>query len=42
MVVATSGRSPNPPTFHCTLAVDGEVVVRNSGSKGAMCSLRLW
>lgn len=42
MVVGTSGRSPNPPTFHCTLAVDGEVVVRNSGPRGAMCSMRSW
>ncbi len=42
MVTATSGQSPNPPTFHCTLAVDGAVVVTNSGPKGALCSLRHW
>jgi len=42
MVVASSGMSPNPPTFHCTLAVDGVVQVTNSGAKGALCSLRLW
>jgi hypothetical protein len=42
MVTATSGLSPNPPTFHCTLAVDGAVVVSNSGAKGALCSLRNW
>lgn len=42
MVVGTSGRSPNPPNFHCTLAVDGNVVVTNSGAKGALCSLRHW
>jgi len=42
MVTATSGRSANPPTFHCTLAVDGAVVVSNSGAKGALCSLRRW
>jgi hypothetical protein len=42
MVLGTSGRSPNPPTFHCTLAVDGEVVATNSGDKGALCSMRLW
>lgn len=42
MVTATSGQSPNPPTFHCTLAVDGQVVVTNSGAKGALCSLRHW
>jgi hypothetical protein len=42
MVTATSGLSPNPPTFHCTLAVDGAVLVSNSGAKGALCSLRHW
>jgi hypothetical protein len=42
MVTATSGLSPNPPTFHCTLAVDGAVVASNSGAKGALCSLRHW
>ncbi len=26
MVPGTSGLSPNPPNFHCTLAVDGAVV----------------
>lgn len=42
MVVATSGRSPEPPNFHCTLAVDGTVLVNESGPKGALCSLRHW
>lgn len=42
MVTATSGVSPNPPNFHCTLAVDGTVVATNSGAKGALCSLRHW
>jgi hypothetical protein len=42
MVLGTSGRSTEPPNFHCTLAIDGEVVVTNSGLKGALCSLRLW
>ncbi|HPX36878.1 MAG TPA: hypothetical protein PLH92_06015 [Mycobacterium sp.] len=42
MVVGTSGLSPNPPGFRCTLAVDGTVVVSNSGAKGALCSLRHW
>lgn len=42
MVTATSGRSPNPPAFHCTLAVDGTVVVSDSGTRGALCSLRHW
>ncbi len=42
MVTATSGQSSNPPTFHCTLAVDGTVVASDSGAKGALCSLRHW
>jgi hypothetical protein len=42
MVLGTSGQSPNPPNFHCTLAVGGTVVVTNSGPKGALCSLRNW
>lgn len=42
MVLGTSGQSPNPPNFHCTLAVDGVVQATNSGAKGALCSLRLW
>lgn len=42
MVLGTSGRSPNPPTFHCSLAVDGTVVVTDSGPRGALCSLRHW
>lgn len=42
MVLGTSGLSPDPPGFHCTLAVDGAVVVSNSGPKGALCSLRQW
>ena len=42
MVVTTSGRSPDPPNFHCTLAVDGTVMVTESGDRGALCSLRHW
>lgn len=42
MVLGTSGQSPNPPNFHCTLAIDGIVVASNSGAKGALCSLRTW
>lgn len=42
MVTATSGQSPNPPNFHCVLAVDGAVVATNAGPKGALCSLRHW
>jgi hypothetical protein len=42
MVTATSGQSPNPPNFHCVLAVDGVVVATNAGPKGALCSVRHW
>ena len=42
MVLGTSGLSPNPPAFHCSLAVEGTVAVTNSGAKGALCSLRHW
>lgn len=42
MVVGTSGLSPNPPGFHCALAVDGQVVATNTGAKGALCSPRPW
>ena len=42
MVVATSGTSPKTPMFHCELAVDGVVVVKNDGPKGALCSIRNW
>ncbi|OBG89105.1 hypothetical protein A5699_14720 [Mycobacterium sp. E802] len=44
MVTVQSGDAPNiaPPTFHCTLEVDGTVVSTNSGNKGALCSLRNW
>ncbi len=44
MVVAQSGDGPEfpSPAFHCTLAIDGTVVVTNSGPRGALCSLRKW
>lgn len=42
MVTATSGLSPNPPNFHCTLAIDGTVMVTNTGPRGALCSPRSW
>lgn len=42
MVLGTSVMSPNPPNFHCSIAVDGTVVVTNSGAKGALCSIRHW
>lgn len=42
MVTAGSLDSPQRPNFHCVIAVDGNVVVTNQGSKGALCSLRNW
>ncbi|MGA5544607.1 hypothetical protein ACPCIR_22350 [Mycobacterium sp. NPDC051198] len=44
MVTVQSGDAPNikPPTFNCRLEVDGVVVKTNSGSRGALCSLRNW
>lgn len=42
MVIGTSGLSPNPPYFHCVLAIDGVVVKTNGGTKGALCSVRMW
>lgn len=44
MVLVQSGESPNFPTpgFNCELAVDGVVVDKNSGPKGALCSIRNW
>lgn len=44
MVTVQSGESVDFPTpgFNCELAVDGVVVVTNSGPKGALCSIRNW
>lgn len=44
MVTVQSGDAPSiaPPRFNCRLEVDGAVVKTNSGSKGALCSLRNW
>jgi hypothetical protein len=42
MVVATSGLDPVTPNFHCSLELDGAVVVTRQGPKGAMCALRPW
>ncbi len=44
MVVVQSGEAVEFPTpgFHCELAVDGVVVKKNSGPKGALCSIRNW
>jgi hypothetical protein len=42
MVTVSSLDSPARPNFHCVLAVDGEVVATNEGTKGALCSIRNW
>jgi hypothetical protein len=42
MVIGTKSRSETNHGFHCVLAVDGAVVVVNSGEKGALCSIRQW
>ncbi|MCW2563037.1 MAG: hypothetical protein QOD59_3325 [Mycobacterium sp.] len=42
MVVGTKPRAETNLGFHCVLAVDGAVVVVNSGLKGALCSIRHW
>jgi hypothetical protein len=42
MVIGTKPRSETNPGFHCVLAVDGAVVIVNSGLKGALCSIRHW
>jgi hypothetical protein len=42
MVTATSGWSSDTPGVQCTLEVDGVVVAKNDGLKGALCSIRTW
>jgi hypothetical protein len=45
MVTVQSGEDVSfPPntTFRCELAIDGVVVKKNSGPKGAVCSVRNW
>ncbi|MHA7652770.1 hypothetical protein ACX9NE_19970 [Mycobacterium sp. ML4] len=42
MVSVSTGRQPGTPGFHCTLSVDGNVVVSKDGDKGVLCSLRTW
>lgn len=43
VTVTTAGLSPQAvQTLRCELAVDGIVVDRASGPKGALCSLRHW
>ncbi|WP_310787139.1 hypothetical protein [Mycobacterium sp. Z3061] len=42
MVSVSTGRQPGAPGFHCTVSVDGNVVVSKDGDKGVLCSLRTW
>lgn len=42
MVSVSTGRQPGTPGFHCTVTVDGNVVVSKDGDRGVLCSLRTW
>ncbi|OLP03025.1 hypothetical protein BVU76_07770 [Mycolicibacterium porcinum] len=43
VTVTTAGLAPQTPaTLTCEMAIDGIVVDRAAGSKGALCSLRNW
>ncbi|MFV8242963.1 hypothetical protein [Mycolicibacterium peregrinum] len=43
VTVTTAGLAPQPSqTLRCELAIDGIVVHRAAGPKGALCSLRNW
>ncbi|MGV0815524.1 hypothetical protein ABQF34_26550 [Mycolicibacterium boenickei] len=43
VTVTTAGLAPQDPhTLRCELAIDGIVVDRAAGPKGALCSLRNW
>ncbi|MCV7365752.1 hypothetical protein H7K19_29870 [Mycolicibacterium neworleansense] len=43
VTVSTAGLAPQDPhTLRCELAIDGIVVHRAAGPKGALCSLRNW
>ncbi|PJE13217.1 MAG: hypothetical protein CK428_10695 [Mycobacterium sp.] len=42
MVSVSTGRQPGTPGFHCTVSVDGNVVVSKDGDRGVLCSLRTW
>ncbi|WP_454793327.1 hypothetical protein [Mycolicibacterium lutetiense] len=43
VAVSTGGLAPQSPrTLSCELAIDGVVVDRAAGAKGALCSLRNW
>jgi hypothetical protein len=41
-LVAASGGLRVNPEFHCEIAVDGKVVVEQSGGSGVTCSIRGW
>jgi hypothetical protein len=43
VLVQAEGALPKAAAgFNCTMAINGEIVKRNSGPKGALCSLRNW
>ncbi|SEP77502.1 hypothetical protein SAMN04488583_1007 [Mycobacterium sp. 88mf] len=43
VTVSTGGLAPQTPrTLSCEMAIDGVVVDRAAGPKGALCSLRNW
>lgn len=44
MVAVQSGETPElqAPTLRCELTVDGTVVKTDSGTRGALCSIRAW
>ncbi|BBX90386.1 hypothetical protein [Mycolicibacterium boenickei] len=43
VTVTTAGLAPQTPaTLTCEMAIDGIVVDRAAGAKGALCSLRNW
>ncbi|BBY59978.1 hypothetical protein [Mycolicibacterium sarraceniae] len=42
LVQATGALPKATAGFNCTMEINGQVVKRNSGPKGALCSLRNW
>jgi len=42
LVQATGALPKATAGFNCTMEINGQVVKRNSGPKGAVCSLRNW
>jgi hypothetical protein len=41
LITASGGLRVNPE-FHCEIAVDGEIVIEQSGGSGVTCSTRPW